>query len=86
VSGYLLRCLFAGAESNASISLGSTFKVSARTQMWPGGGTKLWASTARGEPLGEITFVTGARETQKSRPVRQQLWAREVEIADGRQG
>ena len=37
-------------------------------------GAKLWASTASGEPLGEITFVTGARESQKSRTVRQQLW------------
>lgn len=27
-----------------------------------------------GEPLGEITFVIGARESQKSRTVRQQLW------------
>jgi hypothetical protein len=36
--------------------------------------------------LGEITFVSGAREGQKSRTVRQLLWAREVEIADGRRG
>ncbi|MBC8726731.1 IS4 family transposase, partial [Paraburkholderia sp. 31.1] len=53
----------------------------------PGGdGARLWASTTSAEPLGEITFVTGARETQKSRTVRQQLWAREVEIADGERG
>lgn len=51
-----------------------------------GEGIKLWASTTSGEPLGEIEFVTGAREHQKSRAVRQQLWAREVEIADGKRG
>lgn len=49
-------------------------------------GAKLWASTTSVEPLGEIEFVTGAREHQKSRAVRQQLWAREVEIADGKRG
>lgn len=49
-------------------------------------GAKLWASTTSAESLGEITFVTGARENQKSRTVRQQLWAREVEIAHGRRG
>jgi hypothetical protein len=48
-------------------------------------GTKLWATTTSVEPLGEITFVTGARANQKSRTVRQQLWARSVEIADGKQ-
>ncbi|WP_429361853.1 IS4 family transposase [Paraburkholderia sp. MM5496-R1] len=53
----------------------------------PGGdGARLWASTTSAEPLGEITFMTGARETQKSRTVRQQLWAREVEIVDGERG
>lgn len=41
-----------------------------------GEGVKLWASTTSVEPLGEIRFVTGAREHQKSRAVRQQLWAR----------
>jgi len=40
----------------------------------PGGdGVRLWASTASGEPVGQITFVTGARESQKSRTVHQQL-------------
>ncbi|WP_232444632.1 IS4 family transposase, partial [Burkholderia ubonensis] len=51
-----------------------------------GEGIKLWASTTSVEPLGEIRFATGAREHQKSRAVRQQLWAREVEIADGKRG
>ncbi|WP_206955976.1 IS4 family transposase [Trinickia acidisoli] len=49
-------------------------------------GAKLWSSTTSAAPLGEISFVTGARENQKSRTVRQQLWAREVEIADGQRG
>ncbi|MDT4844556.1 IS4 family transposase ISAzo5 [compost metagenome] len=49
-------------------------------------GARLWASTTSTQPLGEITFVSGAREGQKSRTVRQQLWAREVEISDGSRG
>ncbi|KVC78962.1 transposase [Burkholderia ubonensis] len=51
-----------------------------------GEGVKLWASTTSVESLGQIRFVTGARKHQKSRAVRQQLWAREVEIADGKRG
>lgn len=42
-------------------------------------GAKLWATTTSVEPLGEIALVTGARANQKSRTVRQQLWARRVE-------
>lgn len=49
-------------------------------------GAKLWDTTTTGEPVGEITFTTGSRENQKGRTVRQQLWAREVEIADGKKG
>lgn len=49
-------------------------------------GAKLWEATTSGAPLGEITFVIGSRENQKGRAVRQQLWAREVEIKDGEKG
>ncbi|CAN7302648.1 hypothetical protein LJR230_001449 [Trinickia sp. LjRoot230] len=35
-----------------------------------------------GEPPPEIIFVTGIRESQKRGTARQQLWAREVEIAN----
>jgi Transposase Tn5 dimerisation domain/Transposase DNA-binding len=49
----------------------------------PGGDT-LWAYTTTGAALGEITFTIPAREKQKARCVRQQLWARTVEISDGK--
>lgn len=53
----------------------------------PGGeGAKLWATTTDGEPLGEIEFTLGAREHRPARKVRQQLWARRVEISDGKRG
>jgi hypothetical protein len=32
-----------------------------------------------------ITFTVSSREKQKARTVRQQLWARAVELSDGRQ-
>jgi hypothetical protein len=44
---------------------------------------KLWEHTSSGEALGEIAFMMPTRGTQKARPVRQQLWARAVEISDG---
>lgn len=47
---------------------------------------ELWAHTTNGAALGEITFMMPARGTRQSRPVRQQLWARSVEIADGKRG
>jgi hypothetical protein len=46
-------------------------------------GAKLWHYTTAGQPLGEITFTMPGRAGQKARTVRQQLWARVVEIADG---
>lgn len=49
-------------------------------------GAKLWEATTSAVPLGEITFAIGSRENQKGRTVRQQLWAREVEIKDGEKG
>ncbi|PWF47965.1 IS4 family transposase [Massilia glaciei] len=51
-----------------------------------GDGDKLWSYTTKGEALGEITFRMGAREEQKARTVRQQVWARTVEISDGKSG
>jgi hypothetical protein len=47
-------------------------------------GAKLWSTTTAGEPLGEITFTIGPRGAQKGRKVRQQLWAKEVELPAGR--
>ena len=49
-------------------------------------GTRLWAATTNGTPLGEISFTMGGREKQKARVVRQQLWAQRVLIGDGRKG
>lgn len=49
-------------------------------------GEKLWAHTCAGVPLGEIAFTMPTRGTQKARAVRQQLWARVVEIEDGKRG
>jgi hypothetical protein len=49
-------------------------------------GTKLWAATTNGTPLGEISFTMGGREKQKAREVRQQLWAQRVLIGDGKKG
>lgn len=51
-----------------------------------GDGAKLWEATVAGAPMGEIEFMVGARENRKARSVRQQLWAREVEIDDGKRG
>ena len=51
-----------------------------------GDGEKLWAHTSAGAALGEITFTMPGRDDQKARKVRQQLWAREVSIANGKAG
>lgn len=48
------------------------------------GGEKLWAHTCGGEPLGEMVFTLPSREGSKARAVRQQVWARRVEIPVGR--
>lgn len=45
-----------------------------------GDGAKLWAYTTAGQAAGEIAFTLPARDDQKSRKVRQQLWVREVSI------
>ena len=54
--------------------------VRAKTDRALPDGEKLWAHTLDGAPVGEISFVIGARDKQKARKVRQQLWARRVEL------
>lgn len=49
-------------------------------------GGKLWSTVRGAEPLGEIRFTLASRHGQKAREVRQRLWAKTVEIADGRGG
>jgi len=49
-------------------------------------GMKLWDFTSSGAALGEIAFTMPTRGTHKARPVRQQLWARSVDISDGKRG
>jgi hypothetical protein len=46
-------------------------------------GDKLWDYTTAEQALGEITFTVSSREKQTARTVRQQLWARAVELSDG---
>lgn len=45
---------------------------------------KLWQHTTDGVPLGEIEFALAARPGTKARLVRQQLWARRVELNAGK--
>jgi hypothetical protein len=47
-------------------------------------GEKLWSHTCAGELLGEIVFTMASRHGQKAREVRQQLWARRLEIPAGK--
>ena len=47
-------------------------------------GSRLWAHAVEGEPLGEITFVMASREGQKRRTVRQQCWAKRVDLPMGK--
>lgn len=51
----------------------------------PGGG-KLWARVLEGEPVGEIRFALPSGRGRKARTVRQRLWTRRIELADGRGG
>ena len=44
----------------------------------------LWAHTTHGPALGEIEFALAARPGVKARTVRQQLWARQVELPAGK--
>jgi hypothetical protein len=45
---------------------------------------KLWPHATEGAPLGEIEFGLAARPGAKARIVRQQLWARRVELNAGK--
>ncbi len=49
-------------------------------------GQRLWSYTQAGEPLGEMVFTLASRHRQKARQVRQQLWARRLEIPAGKTG
>ena len=49
-------------------------------------GGKLWAEVTAGEALGEIRFTMPARPGSPARPVRQRVWAKREEIADGQGG
>ena len=51
----------------------------------PDGG-KLWAAVLAGSPLGEVEFMMPSRHGQAARQVRQQLFARQVSLADGEGG
>jgi len=60
--------------------------VRAKTDRALPDGEKLWAHTLNGAPVGEISFAIGARDKQKGRIVRQQLWARRIELPARRGG
>ena len=45
---------------------------------------RLWEHAAEGEPSGEMSFVMPSREGQKARTVRQQLWAKRVNLPMGK--
>lgn len=47
-------------------------------------GDKLWAHTCVGAALGQIEFAMPARPGAKARTVRQQLWARRVDLPAGK--
>ena len=47
-------------------------------------GDKLWTHTCADEALGQIEFAMPARHGVKARTVRQQLWARRVELPAGK--
>ena len=49
-------------------------------------GEKLWEQTCAGEALGEIVFTMASRHGQKAREVRQQLWAKRLDIPAGTAG
>lgn len=51
-----------------------------------GDGEKLWAHTTAGVALGEIAFTMPAKDEQKSRKVRQQLWTRQGSVSNGKSG
>jgi hypothetical protein len=50
------------------------------------GGKKLWARVTAGRALGTITFALPSRHGQKTRRVKQRLWARRVALPAGKAG
>jgi len=50
------------------------------------GGEKLWAHASGGATLGEIAFTMPSRHGQKAREVRQELWAKRLELPAGQSG
>jgi hypothetical protein len=49
-------------------------------------GGKLWAAVTAGAPLGEVRFTLPSRHGQQAREVRQQVWAKRIELSDGKRG
>jgi IS4 transposase len=49
-------------------------------------GGKLWAAVTAQAPLGEVCFTLPARYGERAREVRQQVWAKRIELSDGRRG
>ncbi len=49
-------------------------------------GKKLWEHTCFDAALGEISFTLPKQEKKKARNVKQHVWARAVEIGDGKRG
>ena len=49
-------------------------------------GKKLWNSVKKETPMGEIEFELPPRQNQPGRKVRQQIWAAERQISNGRKG
>jgi len=47
-------------------------------------GDKLWSAVMQGEPLGEIRFVMASRKGQRAREVVQQVWAKLLQLPDGK--
>lgn len=47
-------------------------------------GNQLWEHTCAGDPIGHIKFALPARPGVQARTVRQQLWARRVELPTGK--
>lgn len=47
-------------------------------------GDKLWISVLQSEPVGEIRFVMASRKGQRAREVVQEVWAKMLELPDGK--
>jgi hypothetical protein len=49
-------------------------------------GGKRWATVTAEAPLGEVRFTLPARHGQQAREVRHQVWAKRIELSDGKRG